>query len=389
VIQLRLHAGGRHRVLHGHPWVFSNQLVDAPRDLDPGEVVEVVEHGGRFVGLAHAHPNTLIAARILERRPGVALDDAWLRERLEGALALRRRVLRGRAAFRWLHGEADGLPGLIIDRYGDRAVATANSAGMERWRPRLTALLADGFGLEGLLWKCDGRGRSLEGLPDVVEAGFGAVEGPWSVDDDGLAVAFDPWGGQKTGLFLDMWENRRRMVPALGAGRVLDLFAYVGQWGLHAAAAGADDVCCVDRSAGACAQVEANAAANGLAVRAVASDVRPFLDSVADRSVDGVVCDPPSFIRSRKDVAAGTRAYRGLFTHALRVVRPGGVAVLASCSHHLQEDRFADVIAEAARRSRRRLRVLVRGDQAPCHPVPVDVPESRYLKCWLVEVGDA
>ncbi len=387
--RLTLRPGKRHRVLQGHPWVFSNQLADVPKDLEPGELVEVVESDGRFVGLAHGHPNTLISGRILERRAGVDVDEAWLRERLQRAMTLRRRVCAGRTALRWLHGEADGLPGLIIDLYGDRAVATANSAGMERWRPTLQRVLADGFGLSGLLWKCDGRGRELEGLPPVVEAGFGDVDGPWIVDDDGVSVSFDPWGGQKTGLFLDMWENRRRMVPALARGRVVDLFSYVGQWGLHAAAAGASDVTCVDRSVSACAVVAQNAAANDLSVRAVAADVRRFLEDVPDRSLDAVVCDPPSFIRSRKDVAAGTRAYKGLFANALRTVNNGGVAVLASCSHHLQEDRFATVVADAAERSRRRLRVLVRGDQAPCHPVPLAVPESRYLKCWLVEVSDA
>jgi 23S rRNA (cytosine1962-C5)-methyltransferase len=389
VIQFRLRPGKRHRVLGGHPWVFSNQLMDVPKDLEPGEVVEVVQNHGAFVGLAHGHPNTLICGRILERSEGVALDDAWIRNRLERALALRRRLCPDRTAFRWLHGEADGLPGLILDRYGDRAVASANTAGMERWRPRLEAILAEGFGLTGLLWKCDGRGRSLEGLPNVVEPGFGDVDGLWRIDDDGVQVEFDAAGGQKTGLFLDMWENRRRMVPALAQGRVIDLFSYVGQWGLHAAAAGAESVTCVDRSEGACERVRANAELNGLPVEAVASDVKRYLEGVAERSVDAIVCDPPSFIRSKKDVPKGVRAYKNLFGHALRKVRPGGFAVLASCSHHLFEERFSAVVADAARFARRDVRVLIRGDQSPCHPVPLAVPESRYLKCWLVEVGGA
>ena len=388
MIELRLRPGRRHKVLHGHPWVFSNQLVDVPKGLEPGDVVQVVDHEGGFVGLAHGQPNTLIAGRMLERRRGVELDDAWLRERLERALALRRLVCSGRTAFRWLHGEADGLPGLIIDRYGDRAVATANTAGMDRWRPRLDRLLATDFGLEGLLWKCEGRGRELEALPSVVQPGFGVVDGNWTVEDDDLWVAFDPWGGQKTGLFLDMWENRRRMVPALARGRVVDLFSYVGQWGLHLAAAGAESVTCVDSSQAACALVEENARRNNLKVTALDSSVKAFLATLADRSLDAVICDPPSFIRRKRDVAAGVRAYRALFTQTLRTVRSGGLAVLASCSHHLFEDRFGHVVADAASSAKRRLRVLVRGDQAPCHPVPLSVPESRYLKCWLVEVSD-
>lgn len=389
MIQLRLKPGKRHRVLQGHPWVFSNQLTEVPRDLTSGDLVEVVNHEGRFVGLAHAHPNTLIAARILERRGGVPVDEAWLRDRLTRALAMRARTCPDRTAFRWLHGEADGLPGLILDRYGDRVVATANTAGMELWRGRIQAVLQEGFGVEGLIWKCDGRGRTLEGLPKVVEAGFGDVDGLWTIDDDGVAVTFDPWDGQKTGLFLDMWENRRRMVHALAHGRVADLFSYVGQWGLHLAAAGAEHVTCVDRSQGACDLVRTNAAANDLPVDAVAMDVKKWMDGVADRSLDAVVCDPPSFIRGKKDVPAGLRGYKSLFAHALRKVKPGGFAVLASCSHHLFEERFAGVVSEAARSARRRLRVVQRGDQAPCHPVPLAVPESRYLKCWLVEVDGA
>ncbi len=389
MIQLRLRPGRRHRVLHGHPWVFSNQLAGLPDELEAGDRVEVLDSQGGFVGLGYAHPSTLITARILERQDGVEVDSAWLAQRLEDALELRRRVCAGRTGFRWVHAEADGLPGLIIDRYederGPRVVLTANTAGMERWREDIEALLQDRFGLRGALWKCDGRGRQLEGLPRRVEPAFGDTE-EWVLDDDGVQVGFDAAGGQKTGLFLDMWENRRRMVPALARGRVADLFSYVGQWGLHMAAAGASEVVCVDRSAGAIEQVRANAARNDLKVEGVASDVKSWLAEQEDGSFDAVVCDPPAFIQSRKNLPAGLHAYRLLYAQALRAVRPGGFAVLASCSHHLDDASFAELVAAAVKAAKRSARVVVRGDQAPCHPVSLAVPESRYLKCWLLQV---
>ena len=387
-IELRLKPGRKHRVLKGHPWVFSNQLVEVPRGLEPGAPVDLFDHGGAFVGRGYGHPETLIAARLLERREGVAIDDAWLAQKL--VVARERRAWieqRGRTAHRLVHGEADGLPGLVVDRFGDRLVLAAGSAGMERLRPSIQAALEE-LGYGAGLWKCDGRGRELEGLPADVQAGWGDVEGTWEVDDGGLRITFDPWGGQKTGLFLDMWENRQRMVPALAAGRVLDLYSYVGQWGLQAAAAGAEEVVCVDRSAAAVELIARNAERAGLAsrVQAVEASVDAWLREVPDGSMDAVICDPPSFIRGRKQVAAGMKAYRTLFAHALRKVRWGGVAVLASCSHHLWEDRFAQVLEEAARWSDRRLTLLMRGGQAPCHPIPTEVPEAGYLKCVLVGV---
>ena len=387
IIDLRLKAGRRHRVLQGHPWCFSNQLLKIPDGLKPGSPIALWTHEGAFVGRGYGHPGTLISARLLSRREDEVLDEDWLEQKL--AAAFSRREGLGRAAYRLVHGEGDGLPGLIIDRFGDGLVLAAGSAGAEAMRPALERLLQQRFGMGRGLWKNDGRGRSLEGLPEEVSAGWGDCSLPWEIDDDGVGVRFDPWGGQKTGLFLDMWENRRRMAGLLGRGKVVDLFSYVGQWGLHVARAGADEVICVDRSAAAIEFVELNAKRAGLPVRGVTDKVDSFLRSVPDGSLDGIVCDPPAFIKNKKNLSAGTKAYRTLFAHALRKVRPGGRAVLASCSHHLWEDRFEKAITEAARWAKVRLRVLVRGDQSPCHPVPLGVSESRYLKCWLVEVDEA
>lgn len=397
VVRLQLKPGRKHKVLRGHPWVFSNQLREIPEELAPGSEVLVMDSDGEAVGRGYGHPGTLISARIYERNPEIALDQEWLVQRLKRALELRQAACSGRSSFRWVHGDADGLPGLIIDRYqgadeAPRVVMSANTAGMDSWRDRIADVLQEHFGVAAGLWKCDARGRELEGLASEVSLGWGpsdaGAEGLWCSDDDGVSVHFDAWKGQKTGLFLDMWENRRRMAAALAGGKMLDLYSYVGQWGMAAARAGAEQVVCVDRSQLAIDLVEKNAQINGFGelITGECSSVDEFLRSVPDRSYDAVVCDPPSFIRNKKHVSAGLRAYRTLFAHALRKVRTGGFAVLASCSHHLFEDRFSRVVEEAARWGDVRLSVVMRGEQSPCHPVPQAFPEARYLKCWLVQV---
>lgn len=393
-ILLQLKTGAGRRVLGGHPWVFSNELLAVPKKdaMPPGSPIELRDNRGRFVGRGYGHPGTLITARILTRREGQDLDADWLAARLHRALELRAVTCAGRSAFRWVHASGDGLPGLIIDRFGDPdggagVVIQVNTAGMERLRPLIEEVLRERFNVERAVWKCSGRGRQLEGLPDDVAVAWGDPSIPWTIDDEGARVSFDPIGGQKTGLFLDMWMNRRRFAPVLGRGRVADLFSYVGQWGLAAARAGADEVVCVDRSKDALGFVEGNFAANGFAVETARSDVGKWLESQKDRSFDAVICDPPAFIQGRKYVAKGLRAYRALFALALRKVKPGGHAVLASCSGLLFDDAFADVVAEAARKAGRIVTVLMRGEQAPCHPVPVQVTEARYLKCWLVSVS--
>ncbi len=395
-ILLQLKTGAGRRVLGGHPWVFSNELLVVPKAdvMAPGAQIELRDSRGRFVGRGYGHPNTLITARILSRRETQPLDADWLERRLRKALELREVTCAGRSAFRWVHAEGDGLPGLIIDRFdsaegGRSVVIQVNTAGFEGMRSLVEDVLRERFDVTRGIWKSSGRGRQLEGLPDHVAVGWGEPSPTWTVDDEGAPVTFDPLTGQKTGLFLDMWLNRRRFAPSLAQGRVADLFSYVGQWGLAAARAGATEVVCVDRSRDALDLAGLNFAASGLQDRleTVRADVGDWLESQPDRSFDAVICDPPAFIQGRKHVANGLRAYRALFALALRKVRPGGHAVLASCSGLLFEDAFGDVVSEAARKAGRMVTVLMRGEQAPCHPVPVQVTESRYLKCWLVSVG--
>ena len=395
-IVLRLREGAGRRVLSGHPWVFSNELTGVPKKdvMPPGSPIVLEDSRGRFVGRGYGHPGTLITARVMSREPTELIDGDWFASRLQRALDLRSVSCGTRSSFRWVHADGDGIPGLILDRYdnGDRKRASLqiNTAGMDQLLPTLIPVLRDRFGIEACVMRSTGRGRSLEGLPNDVRVAWGETVPMglrWVIDDDGARVGFDPLGGQKTGLFLDMWLNRRRFAPYL-QGRVADLYSYVGQWGLAAAKAGASEVVCVDRSAGALEQTRENFEDNGLGDRlsTVKGDVDRWLDGQSPRSLDSIVCDPPAFIQRRKDARAGERAYRKVFASSLSLVRPGGFAVLGSCSYHLGEEAFASVVQAAAYSARRKVTVLMRGGQSPCHPVPAHVPETRYLKCWLVAV---
>ena len=392
-LTLRLRAGAGKRARAGHPWVFSNEVVEVPGELQAGDVVDVVDDRGRFVGRGDANPGSLICVRLLSRDPAEELGRAWLRRRLAEALERRRWWAGDRRSYRWVHAEGDELSGLIIDRYRreggpDGVVIAANSAGMDRRSQLLASVLREDFDLAVGIWRNDGRGRRLEGLAEHSGVAWGDPgELPWIVWEGGRRRV-EPLQGQKTGTFLDMQGNRQRMVPALGLGRVADLFCYGGAWGLGALEAGADEVVFVDRSQPALELVRANLTEHPSArAELVSQDVRAWLRRQPASSFEGVICDPPSFIRSRKDVASGSRAYKALFADALRLLRPGGRAVLASCSHHLFDDRFARLVQEAARKARVELRVLIRGEQPPDHPVPLAFPEGRYLKTWLVEVS--
>ena len=373
------------RARQGHPWVFSNELEASPKDIPVGSIVDVLDGRGKFVGRGFGHPNSLISVRIARWDTG-ELNDKWLRASLQKALARRQATCRGRTAYRWVHAESDGLPGLIVDRYGDRLVLSANSAAMDQRKEQIIAAIRDlAPDLVGAVWRNDGRGRVLEGLDQVVETAWGDVEGPWTIDDDGIPITFDPTGGQKTGLFLDMWENRRRMAPVLGAGRVADLFCYVGQWGLHAARAGASEVVCVDRSEAALGFVRQNAEAAGVKVETAMSDVTTWIDAQPDASFDAIVCDPPSFIRSRKQAGKGANAYGRLFAKVLTKVRRGGLrgagVVLSSpLQRPVPQGRLGRWLQGAARGH-----LGNAGRSVAVPPSPHDLPEARYLKTVLVE----
>lgn len=387
---VRLSPGQGRRLRAGSPWVFSNEIAMRPdyRRMEAGSLVRLEGDDGVRFGTFMFNPHSLIAARLLDRDPAAAIDLAWMRSRLQSAIALRARVCDS-PFHRLVHAEADRLPGLVIDRYGDVAVLQANSAGMDRLTPLLVQALTDLLPLRAVVARNDSSARKLEGLGEAVALLHG-TEAAAIVQEGGVRFPVDPLSGQKTGWFFDQRPNRDRVAALASGARVLDVFCHVGAFGLRCAAAGAASVVLVDSSAPALAQAREAARLNGLeaqvaTTRADAFEALTALAEAGDR-FDLVVCDPPAFAKSRKDAEAGLRAYGRMVRLAAPLVSPGGFLFVASCSHHAPLDAWAAQVAFGLRRARREARILFTGGAGPDHPVHPHLPETAYLKTQLLQV---
>ncbi len=389
---LRLKRHEDRRLRQGHLWVFSNEVDTRATPLkafEPGDLAVVEDAGGKALGIAYVNPNALICARLLSRDPATAIDrDFWLR-RLRQALAWRQRRFPT-PHYRLVHGEGDWLPGLVIDRFGDVCVVQLNTAGTERHRGDLLAALDHLLRPATLVLRNDSPARTLEGLPTAVEVIGKPLGASILVEENGCRFLVDPVGGQKTGWFFDHRDNRARAAALARDGRVLDLFAYTGAWGIQLAAAGAREVVCVDSSAAALELAQENARLNGVAERArfVQADVFDHLKQLKQEKVrfDLIVADPPAFIKRRKDVAKGIEGYRRLNKLALARLGEGGLLVSCSCSHHLEPDRLQRLVSGAAAGISRTTALFARGGQAPDHPVHPAIPETEYLKAQFYRV---
>jgi len=385
---LRLLPGRERRLKAGHPWAFSNEIDMKPayRSLPAGGVVRLEGDDGSKFGSFCFNPHSLIAARKLSRDPDAALDRDWLSARLDAAIALRARLGLGDCC-RLVHAEADGLPGLIIDRYGDVAVVQANTAWADRQLPDLAPLLAGKLGLRGIVGRNDSSARTLEGLTQSVGLLFGDASNATAVEG-GVEFPIDPLGGQKTGFFFDQRPHRDRAASLAGSARVLDLFCHVGAFGLRAAAAGAAQVTLVDASEPALAHAQLAAERNALDGR-ITTRRQDAFEALQQLGAEGsrfdlVICDPPAFAKSRKDIEPGLRAYARLARLAAPLVSPGGILFTASCSHHATPEAFAERVGFGLWKSGREGRIFAAGGAGPDHPVHPGLPESAYLKgLWL------
>ncbi len=389
---LRLKRGQERRLAAGHLWVYSNEVDTAATPLGafrPGEFVVVARFDGKPVGTAYVNPHALICARLVSRKPGAVLDYDRLAGRIQGALALRQGLF-DEPFYRLVYGEGDQLPGLVVDRYGDYLVAQLNTAGMEALRETVVEALVDLLAPKGILLRNDSPVRELEGLPREVVVAHGEVPEAVAVREGGLAFQVDLHGGQKTGWFYDHRDNRARLARYVPGRRVLDLFAYVGAWSLAAASAGAESVLAVDSSAPALARLEDNARDNGLDERVATrqGDAFAVLKELreAGERFDVVVLDPPAFVKRKKDLDEGSRAYLELNRLAMQVLRPGGFLVSASCSFHFDDERLRRTLLRASRRLGRHLAVLERGGLGPDHPVHPAIPETDYLSCFFTRL---
>jgi 23S rRNA (cytosine1962-C5)-methyltransferase len=390
---LRLLPGRDRRVKAGHPWAFSNEIAmtAAAKALAAGALVRLEGDDGVRHGVWHFNPRSLIAARRLSRDPAATVDAAWLRERLAGALALRERLCAA-PFYRLVHAEADGLPGLVIDRYGDALAVQANTAGMDRLLPELVEALHGLLAPRVVVARNDAAVRGLEGLPQEVRPLLGDAAEPVRAEEGGLGFAVDLLGGQKTGWFFDQRENRDRVARLAAGATMLDAFCHTGGFGLRCAAAGASRVVLLDRSAHALDLAARTAAENGLAARtetrrAEALDELERLGATGGERFDIVVADPPAFAKSRRDQPAALKGYAKLARLAAALVAPGGFLFLASCSHHVAAGDFADAAVWGIGRSRREGRILFAGGAGPDHPVHPMLPESAYLKAMLFQLA--
>lgn len=381
--------GRSRRLRGGHPWVFSNELTmdAAAKSLAPGSVVSVIDAGGEKLGIAHFNPHSLIALRLLSTDYGTVVDQEFVAIRLRRALGLRDLIF-GRPYYRMVHAEADGLPGLIIDRYGDTVVLQANTAGMELLLPVILAAVDEVLAPATVVLKNDSAVRKLEGLDLYDRVEKGQLADPVELEENGARFLADLAGGQKTGWFFDQRDNRQA-VAALAAGRsVADFYCYAGGFAIQAARAGASRVLAVDRSEASLALAERAAGLNGVTIETTRAEVFAEMERLATtgRRFDIVVADPPAFVKSRKDLAAGAKGYRKMTRLAAGLVEPGGFLLVASCSHHLDALAFADEVRHGISTAGRGGRILRSAGAAADHPVHPFLPESAYLKALLLQL---
>jgi len=389
---LRLKRNEDRRLSAGHLWVFSNEVDTQQTPLGKfkaGELVRVLAHNDRALGIAYVNPQSLISARLLEtwRIP----DTGWFVERFRGALALRER-LYPEPYYRAVYGEADALPGLVVDRYGNRCVVQIGTAGMELLKPHICEAVIRVFDCETLILKNDSGARELEGLSSYVEIVKGTAAETGVVREGGLAFEVPLAEGQKTGWFFDQAFNRGALTKYIPRNaRVLDVFSYVGAWGVRAAHDGAGEVTCVDSSAAALESAIRNAERNGSKIAVRKGDAFDVLEALAreSRQFDIVIVDPPAFAKRRKDVPKALAAYKRLNQLAMQVLSPDGILVSCSCSHHVAPPDLEDAIAKAARSAHKRVQIVEVGGQAPDHPVHPAIPETRYLKAYFCRVTDS
>lgn len=381
------------RLSAGHLWIFSNEVDVAKTPLTgfaPGECARVESSQGRPLGSAYVNPGALIAGRVYCQDATRPLDAELLRARLGAALSLRE-DLYAAPYYRLVFGEADRLPGLVVDRFGDVLAVQIGTAGMERVRQDIVAVLEELMAPRGILMKNDLPGRELEGLPRSVELAAGEAPEEAEIEENGCRFVFPLAGGQKTGWFYDMRETRA-MAASLSAGRaVLDVFSYAGGLGIACAKAGAASAVCLDASAVALSYAARSAELSGVAdrVELLESDALSGLKNLRaeGRRFGLVSVDPPAFVKRRKDMEKGLAAYRTANRLALELVEDGGFFIACSCSQHVGRDDLRKVLAGAARDAGVRLTILRQCHQAADHPIHPAMPETEYLKGFLCRVA--
>lgn len=387
--RLILRHGHDRRIRSGHPWIFSNEIDKVEGDPSPGDAVEICSAGRESFGTGYYNPQSLITARLLSCE-GESIDNAdFFRQRFLAAHAYRKSLYGDLAAVRLVHGEADGLPGLVVDRYNKVLAVQFLTLGMEKRREVIVQALTEAFEPTAIVARNNVAVRELEGLPQEVSVLTGDLPDPLIITEHGMRFRVDILGGQKTGHFLDQKENHHALQGRVEQRRVLDLFCYSGSWSIHAARYGASDVTGVDISAGAIRLAEKNALLNFQEnicsfTRADVFDLLKTFGREGER-FGTVILDPPAFIKSKKRLQEGVRGYLTINRRAMELLEPGGYLFTCSCSHHMDRETFLHTLRAAGRQAGREFRLVEMRGQSYDHPVLLSCPETDYLKCAILQ----
>lgn len=387
-LKLHIRQGRDARLGGGHLWVFSNEIEKVEGDPQPGALAEL-HSSGRFLGLALYNPNSLIAARLLTRE-NEEVDAAFFKKRLAAAMAYRERSCPGETSYRLCFGESDGLPGLVVDRYGSTLVLQILSAGMEARLPLIQAALLELLDPRCIMLKNDHRARALEGLPQENKIVHGGLPEKTTISEAGLRFVAPLGEGQKTGHYFDQRENRVFLRPFFKDRVVLDLYCYTGAFAVNAAKYGARTVLGIDSSGPAIETARENAQLNGAEVEFDEADAESVLESFAagkqPSKPDMILLDPPSFVPAKKHLPRALRTYLKLNAAALKALPPGGLLATSTCSHHVSREDFIMMLRAASSKARRPARMIALRGQASDHPVLLGMPETEYLHFALLEV---
>jgi len=388
MIELKLKPREDRRLRAGHLWVYSNELQTDPafRGIVPGSLCRVSDDRGKSLGTGYVNPHALLAVRILAGNAEAVIDAEWFARRIEAALVLRQRLYDA-PYYRLVHGESDGLPGLVVDRYGDWCVVQLGTAGMESLKAQVIAGLQSALKPRGILLRNDGGLRELEGLPAYVET-VGEVPDEVELLESGVRFLAPLRAGQKTGWFYDQHDNRDRLARYVRGARVLDVFSYVGGWAIRSAAFGASAVTCIDSSQTALDAARRSAGLNGFEIETIRDEALDALKALRreQRQFDVVVVDPPALIKRKKDYEAGLEHYAALNRAALHLLPADGILISCSCSHHLEAEALQRILLRESRHAGRRLQILEQAAQSADHPVHPAIPETRYLKGFYCRV---
>ncbi len=390
MLTLKLKTREDRRLRAGHLWVYSNEIdtaTTAAKGVAPGTLCKFVDSRDKPLGIGYVNPTALLCGRLLTGKADAVIDADWMLRRLQSALALREK-LYPTPHYRLAFGDSDGLPGLVVDRYGDVLVVQLTTAGMENLKPIVIEALQKLLKPRGILLRNDTPARELEGL-SLYEEVIGEV--PETVDllESGVPFKAPVRGGQKTGWFYDQHANRDRLGPYVKGARVLDVFSYVGGWAIRAAKFGASEIACVDSSKLALETAAENAKLNGLELETRQGDALDVLKTLRaeGRQFDVVVVDPPALIKRKRDTDAGTEHYAALNRQAMQLLAPGGILISCSCSFHMEASELQRILLRESRTVGRRLQILEQGGQSPDHPVHPAIVETRYLKAFYCRLA--